>query len=102
MNVMTLEEAKMVIDSLVKKDTSKSCESEKRAKVLNKILEGYIIQSRDGSYNTKKLYSLDEIGYLLGTTMQYAKLIEKKAVAKIQKGMNVDEDSACDFVALFS
>lgn len=83
-NVMTLEEAKMVIDRISARDMSKDTESEKRARVLNTILKGYHIQSRDGSYNTNHMYSLDEIGYLLGTSMQYVRLVEQKALTKIQ------------------
>lgn len=82
---MTIEEAKMIIDKFAARDTSNDCESEKRAKVLNTILKGYNIKSKDGSHNISHMYSLDAIGYLLGTSMQYVRLVEQNAVKKLAK-----------------
>lgn len=101
MEFITIEEAKTVIDNLSAKDQSNQSTTNKRAKILNLILNNYHLIGNEGSYNSKdKFYSLAEIAYLLGTSRQYIKSVEKKAVAKIIAGM--DADMALDFNAIFA
>ena len=101
MEFITIEEAKTVIDNLSAKDQSNESMTNKRAKILNAILDGYNLIGKEGSYNSKdKLYSLEEIAYLLGTSRQYIKSVEKKTIAKIEN--NMDSELSLDFASIFA
>lgn len=88
MESISLKEAKLMIDQLVVNDISSVSESEKRAKVLNKILHFYTITPSNGSYNIDQMYSLEDIGYLLGTSKQYVRAVENKVKEKLSKALN--------------
>lgn len=101
MEDITLQEAKHLIDIFSAKDTSKDSKSEKRAKVLNLLLNNYNILKMDCN-NADRLHSFEEIGCLLDVSKQYVKNIEESAVSKINKYYNTHEDEACDFQSVFA